>query len=204
MIAELEKTRRFAFDLETTSLNPMKARIVGFSFSAHAGRAFYVPVGHETMIPAPSFYLRTCSPRSLRCLNRLKSKKIGQNIKYDIAVLKEAGREVRGPLFDTMLASYLLLSSRRSHGMDHLAQEYFGVTTIKYADLCGKGVKQIPFSHVPVDTAAPYACQDADITYRLAEEMAPQLKNDGLMGLSRKWKFPSCAFCSTWSGRASG
>ena len=116
--------------------------------------------------------------------------KIGQNIKYDIAVLKEAGHEVRGPLFDTMLASYLLLSSRRSHGMDHLAQEYFGVTTIKYADLCGKGAKEIPFSHVPVEAAAPYACQDADITYRLALEMAPQLEKDGLMNLFEELEVP--------------
>ena len=190
MIAELEKTRRFAFDLETTSLNPMKARIVGFSFSAHAGRAFYVPVGHETMDSGPQLRLEDVLAEVSPLLESTEIEKIGQNIKYDIAVLKEAGREVRGPLFDTMLASYLLLSSRRSHGMDHLAQEYFGVTTIKYADLCGKGAKQIPFSHVPVDTAAPYACQDADITYRLAEEMAPQLKNDGLMGLFEEMEVP--------------
>ena len=190
MIAELEKTRRFAFDLETTSLNPMKARIVGFSFSAHAGRAFYVPVGHETMDSGPQLRLEDVLAEVSPLLESTEIEKIGQNIKYDIAVLKEAGREVRGPLFDTMLASYLLLSSRRSHGMDHLAQEYFGVTTIKYADLCGKGAKQIPFSHVPVDTAAPYACQDADITYRLAEEMAPQLKNDGLIGLFEEMEIP--------------
>ena len=190
MIAELEKTRRFAFDLETTSLNPMKARIVGFSFSAHAGRAFYVPVGHETMDSGPQLRLEDVLAEVSPLLESTEIEKIGQNIKYDIAVLKEAGREVRGPLFDTMLASYLLHSSRRSHGMDHLAQEYFGVTTIKYADLCGKGAKQIPFSHVPVDTAAPYACQDADITYRLAEEMAPQLKNDGLMGLFEEMEVP--------------
>ena len=190
MIGELEGAGRFAFDLETTSLNPMKARIVGFSFSAHAGRAFYVPVGHETMDSGPQLLLEEVLAEVSPLLESTELEKIGQNIKYDIAVLKEAGREVRGPLFDTMLASYLLLSSRRSHGMDHLAQEYFGVTTIKYADLCGKGAKQIPFSHVPVDAAAPYACEDADITYRLAVEMAPQLENDGLMGLFEEMEVP--------------
>ena len=190
MIGELEGAERFAFDLETTSLNPMKARIVGFSFSAHAGRAFYVPVGHETMDSGPQLLLEEVLAEVSPLLESTEIEKIGQNIKYDIAVLKEAGREVRGPLFDTMLASYLLLSSRRSHGMDHLAQEYFGVTTIKYADLCGKGAKQIPFSHVPVDAAAPYACEDADITYRLAVEMAPQLENDGLMGLFEEMEVP--------------
>ena len=190
MIGELEGAGRFAFDLETTSLNPMKARIVGFSFSARAGRAFYVPVGHETMDSGPQLLLEDVLAEVSPLLESTEIEKIGQNIKYDIAVLKEAGREVRGPLFDTMLASYLLLSSRRSHGMDHLAQEYFGVTTIKYADLCGKGAKQIPFSHVPVDAAAPYACQDADITYRLAVEMAPQLENDGLMNLFEEMEVP--------------
>ena len=190
MITELEGAGRFAFDLETTSLDPMKARIVGFSFSARAGRAFYVPVGHETMDSGPQLLLEDVLAEVSPLLESTEFEKIGQNIKYDIAVLKEACREVRGPLFDTMLASYLLLSSRRSHGMDHLAQEYFGVTTIKYADLCGKGAKQIPFSHVPVDAAAPYACQDADITYRLAEEMAPQLKNDGLMNLFEEMEVP--------------
>ena len=116
MIAELEGAGRFAFDLETTSLNPMKARIVGFSFSAHAGRAFYVPVGHETMDSGPQLLLEDVLAEVSPLLESTEIEKIGQNIKYDIAVLKEAGREVRGSLFDTMLASYLLLSSRRSHG----------------------------------------------------------------------------------------
>ena len=190
MLAELEKAGRFAFDLETTSLDPMKARIVGFSFSAAAGRAFYVPVGHEMMDAGPQLPLEDVLAEVSPLLESPDIEKIGQNIKYDIAVLKEAGHEVRGPLFDTMLASYLLLSSRRSHGMDHLAQEYFGVTTIKYADLCGKGAKEIPFSHVPVEAAAPYACQDADITYRLALEMAPQLEKDGLMNLFEELEVP--------------
>ncbi len=190
MLAELEKAGRFAFDLETTSLDPMQARIVGLSFSARAGRAFYVPVGHETMDSGPQLALEDVLAEVSPLLESPENEKIGQNVKYDIAVLKEAGREVRGPLFDTMLASYLLLSSRRSHGMDHLAQEYFGVTTIKYADLCGKGAKEILFSHVPIEAAAPYACQDADITYRLAEKMAPQLENDGLMNLFGELEIP--------------
>lgn len=190
MCAELEKAGRFAFDLETTSLDPMKARIVGLSFSAAARRAFYVPVGHEMMDAGPQLPLEDVLAEVSPLLESTDIEKIGQNIKYDIAVLKEAGYEVRGPLFDTMLASYLLLSSRRSHGMDHLAQEYFGVTTIKYADLCGKGAKEIPFSHVPVEAAAPYACQDADITFRLATEMSPQLEKDGLMDLFEELEVP--------------
>ncbi len=190
MIAELEKAGRFAFDLETTSLDPMQARIVGLSFSACAGRAFYVPVGHEMMDAGPQLLLEDVLRDISPLLESPEIEKIGQNIKYDMAVIKEAGLDVRGPLFDTMLASYLLLSSRRSHGLDHLAQEYFGVTTIKYADLCGKGAKEIPFSHVPIEAAAPYACQDADITFRLAAEMAPQLERDGLMNLFEELEVP--------------
>ena len=187
---ELERAGRFAFDLETTSLDPMQARIVGLSFSAAAGCAFYVPVGHEGMDAAPQLPLEGVLAAVSPLLASPDMEKIGQNIKYDLAVLKEAGYHVRGPLFDTMLASYLLRSNRRSHGLDHLAQEYFGVTTIKYADLCGKGAKEIPFSRVPIEAAAPYACQDADLAYRLAAEMGPQLEDDGLMNLFKELEVP--------------
>ncbi len=196
-LRELERAGRFAFDLETTSLDPMKARIVGLSLSASPGRAFYVPVGHETVDSGPQLRLEDVLEEASRLLESPTVEKIGQNVKYDVAVLEENGYGVRGPLFDTMLASYLLRSDhtalgagRTRHGIDHLAQEFFGIRTIKYADLCGKGVKEIPFSHVPIDAAAPYACQDADLAYRLAEVMAPQLRDAGLMNLFEELEIP--------------
>ena len=194
---ELEKAGRFAFDLETTSLDPMRARIVGMSFSARAGRAFYVPVGHETVDSGPQLAPEDALGEVSDLLESPEIEKIGQNVKYDIAVLQGAGRAVRGPLFDTMLASYLLRSGRASegldhtsHGIDHLAREFFGIATIKYADLCGRGAKEIPFSQVPVEAAAPYACQDADLAWRLAEAMAPQLRGAGLMSLFEELEIP--------------
>ena len=197
MRRELEKAGRFAFDLETTSLDPMRARVVGLSFSARAGRAFYVPVGHEAMDSGPQLALGDVLNEVSGMLESPDVEKIGQNVKYDVAVLREAGRAVRGPLFDTMLASYLLRSGRASegmdhasHGIDHLAREFFGIRTIKYADLCGKGAKEIPFSRVPVEAAAPYACQDADLAWRLAEAMAPQLRDAGLTRLFEELEIP--------------
>ncbi len=190
MLAELEEAGRFAFDVETTSLDPMRARIVGLSFSARAERAFYVPVGHEGLETGPQLPLEDVLEAAARLLESPEIEKIGQNVKYDVAVLEEAGRAVRGPLFDTMLASYLLFSARPSHGLDHLAQEFFGITTIKYADLCGKGAKEIPFSMVPVEQATPYACQDADLAFRLAEEMKGRLREAGLTDLFENLEIP--------------
>ncbi|OGL62323.1 MAG: DNA polymerase I [Candidatus Tectomicrobia bacterium RIFCSPLOWO2_12_FULL_69_37] len=189
-LKELKKAGRFALDLETTSLDPMQARIVGVSLSSAPGRARYIPVGHDRMDAGPQL-----SPgEALAALGPLladtKAEKVGQNIKYDMAVLAEAGVEVEGPLFDTMVASYLLHSGRTSHGLDHLALEMLGETTIKYEELCGKGAKQIPFSSVPVEQAVAYACQDADFTLRLADLMAPQLEKAGFEELFHDLEMP--------------
>ena len=190
MIKVLKKAGRFAFDLETTSLNAREAEIVGLSFSEKAGRAFYVPVGHGGLEAGEQLPLDHVLRAIRLLLESGKCEKIAQNLKYDMTVLSESGVSVADPIFDTMLASYLILSGRTSHGLDNLALEYLGLTTIKYADLCGKGVKAIPFSDVPVETAALYACQDADFTFRLAEKTAPELEKSGLEGLFRSLELP--------------
>jgi DNA polymerase-1 len=190
MIKEIKKAGRFAFDLETTSLNPREAEIVGLSFSASEGRAFYVPVGHEGLEAGKQLPLDEVLEALRPLLESPKLEKIGQNIKYDMGVLGAAGKIVGNPVFDTMLASYLIHSGRISHGLDNLALEYLGIITIKYADLCGKGAKQIPFAHVPVDSAAPYACQDADLTFRLSERMRPELEAQGLVDLFNDMELP--------------
>ncbi|MEE9240537.1 MAG: DNA polymerase I [bacterium] len=190
MIKEITKAGRFAFDLETTSLNPREAEIVGFSFSAKEERAFYIPVGHESLeagnqLP-PGEVLEALRP----LFDSPKLEKIAQNIKYDMGVFSMAGVPVKNPIFDTMLASYLIQSGRTSHGLDNLAMEYLGIATIKFTDLCGKGAKQIPFSQVPVDSAAPYACQDADLAFRLAGRMRPELEEQGLVDLFNDLELP--------------
>ncbi|MBI2177280.1 MAG: DNA polymerase I [Candidatus Tectomicrobia bacterium] len=189
-LKELKKAGRFALDLETTSLDPTQARIVGVSLSPAPGRARYIPLAHDRMDAGPQLSAGEALGALGPLLADKKLEKVGQNIKYDMAVLAEAGVEIEGPLFDTMVASYLLHSGRTSHGLDHLALEMLGETTIKYEELCGKGAKQISFSSVPVEQAAAYACQDADFTLRLADLMAPQLKKEGFEKLFHALEMP--------------
>ncbi|MEE9275791.1 MAG: DNA polymerase I [bacterium] len=187
---ELRAARRFAVDLETTSLDKSKAEIVGLNFSVRAGSGWYVPVAHTGLDTGPQLPLAEALKALRGPLTSKKIEKVGQNIKYDMAVLAGAGLELAGPIFDTMVASYLIHSDRTSHGLDHLSMEYLETPTIKYADLCGKGAKQIPFAEVAVETAALYGAQDADLTLRLAERMAPELKAAGLEGLFRDLEIP--------------
>ncbi|MDA0999907.1 MAG: DNA polymerase I [bacterium] len=181
---------RISLDLETTSLNAMIAEIVGFNFSVSPGQAWYVPVGHTGIESGPQLPSEKVLEAVRPALTSPKKEKIGQNIKYDIEVLARAGLKVQEPVFDTMVASYLLHSDRQSHGLDHLADAFLGLQTIKYADLCGKGAKQIPFAEVPAETAALYGCQDADFTLRLADKMAPELEKVGLASLFRELEMP--------------
>lgn len=190
MIAELKKAGRFAFDLETTSLNPREAEIVGLSFSAKEGRAFYVPVAHEGLEAGKQLPLDDVLEAIRPLLESSKLEKIAQNIKYDMGILANSSVVVKDPIFDTMLASYLIQSSRTSHGLDYLALEYLSITTIKFSDLCGKGAKQIPFSHVPVESATSYACQDADLTFRLSERMRTELEDLALVELFNDLEIP--------------
>ena len=190
MIRELKKAGRFAFDLETTSLNARAAEIVGLSFSAKAGRAFYIPVGHTALDAGKQLPLQETLESLRGLLEGDGCQKIAQNLKYDMTVLSRAGVRVGAPIFDTMLSSYLIQSGRISHGLDNLALEYLNLTTIKFADLCGKGAKAIPFSDVPVEVAAAYACQDADFTFLLAEKMAPELTEFGLEELFQAMELP--------------
>ncbi|MBI3126606.1 MAG: DNA polymerase I [Candidatus Tectomicrobia bacterium] len=190
LVKELKRAGCFALDLETTSLDPMQAGIVGISLSPAPGKARYIPVGHDRMDAGPQPPLKEVLERLRPLLADPKAEKVGQNIKYDMAVLARAGVEIEGPLFDTMVASYLLHSDRTSHGFDHLALEFLGETTIKYEELCGKGAKQIGFSSVPVDLAAAYSCQDADFTLRLARIMKEKLGQEGLDDLFHGLEMP--------------
>ncbi|MED5578804.1 MAG: DNA polymerase I [Nitrospinota bacterium] len=190
LIKILEKSMSFSIDLETTSLDPKEAEIVGLSLSMSTNEAFYIPVGHKNVPKKEQLSLKFVMEKLSPFLVSEEKEKIGQNIKYDISVFRECGYEVKGIIFDTMLASYLIFSNRTSHGLDHLAEEYFGISTIKYVDICGKGAKQISFSEVPIEDATQYACQDADITFRLAEKMKKQLKEDQLDKLFSDLEIP--------------
>jgi DNA polymerase-1 len=174
-LSRLQEAELFAFDTETTSLNYMVARIVGVSFAVKAGEAAYVPLAHDYP-GAPEQLDRDAVLSRLRPLledpNRYK---VGHHIKYDRNVLANHGITLDGIRFDTMLESYVLDSTATRHDMDSVALKYLGHTNISYEDVAGKGANQLDFNQVPLEQAAPYAAEDADITLRLHETMWPIL-----------------------------
>jgi DNA polymerase-1 len=176
MVAELQKAERFAFDTETTSLNPHQADLVGLSFAVTAGAAWYIPVGHHYLGVPEQLPLATVFDAVRPLLNDSSKLKIGQNLKYDILVLARAGVDVVEPLYDTMLASYLANPASTSHGMDALASELLDYRTIHYKEVAGSGKNQVGFDEVEIEKALPYAAEDADITLRLYEKLAPMVE----------------------------
>jgi DNA polymerase I len=184
---KLRKAARFAVDLETTSQYPVLADLVGISLCAEDGKACYIPVGHVYGEQLPKEkVLEALGP----ILEDETIPKIGQNIKYDMIVLKKEGVEIRGIECDTMLASYLLDPSRRGHSLDDLAELYIEHRMIPITDLIGKGKKQILFSEVDIDRAGDYSCEDAEVTYRVAAILCPKLKPSGLLNLYKEVELP--------------
>jgi DNA polymerase-1 len=165
----------FAFDTETTSLEYMDARIVGVSFSVAPGEAAYVPLAH-VYAGAPDQLNREAVLEKLRPLLEDPSlAKVCQHAKYDLHVLANHGIALAGLRYDSMLESYVLNSVATRHDMDSMAKKYLGVDTITFEDVAGKGAKQLCFDQVPVDRAAEYAAEDADVTLRLHLTLWPQL-----------------------------
>jgi DNA polymerase-1 len=166
-----------SFDTETTSLDYMQAEIVGVSFCVEPGVAAYVPVAH--VYPGAPDQLDRA-----RVLERLKPlleddrrPKLGHHLKYDAHVLRNHGIELRGMKYDSMLESYVLNSTATRHDLDSTALRYLGINTIHYEDVAGKGARQLPFSEVPVDRAAEYSAEDADVALQLHRTLWPQLES---------------------------
>ncbi|CAM3596847.1 DNA polymerase I [Halomonas lysinitropha] len=178
-LERLEASDTFCFDLETTSLNYMEAQVVGVGLALTPGEAAYIPLAHD-YLDAPEQLDREAVLEALRPLWQYAGKtKIGQNLKYDISVLANYGIEVVGPLEDTMLESYVLDSTATRHDMDSLALKYLGEKTISFEEIAGKGAKQLTFNQVALEQAAPYACEDVDITLRLHQELRPRVEAEG-------------------------
>ena len=190
LVAALEQSERFAFDTETTSLDAMRADLVGLSFAVTAGEAWYVPVGHHYLGMPEQLPLDRVLEAVRPLLASPRQLKIGQNLKYDILVLARAGVEVGGPIYDTMLASYLANPATRSHGMDNLAAELLNYHTISYSEVAGSGKKQIGFEEVEVEKATTYAAEDADITLRLYEKLVPMVTEQHQDGLLNDVEMP--------------
>ncbi|MBI3545084.1 MAG: DNA polymerase I [Gammaproteobacteria bacterium] len=165
----------FAFDTETTSLDALQAEIVGVSFTDCSGAGAYVPLAHRYP-DAPAQLDRAAVLAKLKpLLEDPTPRKIGQNFKYDLNVLANYDIAMAGMRYDTMLESYVLDSTASRHDMDSLALKYLGYKTLKYEDVAGKGKHQINFSEVPIEQAATYAAEDADITFRLHAHLWPRL-----------------------------
>jgi len=183
LVAKLARADRVALDTETTSQDPMRAELVGVSFAIAPHEAYYIPCGHR-YLGAPAQLACTDVLATLKpILENPAIAKIGQNIKYDWMVLSRHGVDLQGVRFDTMVASYLLNPSKRSHSLDQIAMDFLGHKTITYAEVVGKGSKKAGFEAVPVEQAIPYAAEDADITLMAYETLRPQLEDLGLMDL---------------------
>lgn len=170
-LTQLEHCDAFCIDTETTSIDAMMAEIVGVSLAIEEGNAAYIPLTHTDGSPQ---LLREEVLTALKpILENPAIKKIGQNLKYDYSVLKNHDITLKGITFDTMLESYVLNSGGGRHDMDSLALKYLGHKTISYEEVAGKGAKQVRFDEVPVDKAAAYAAEDADITLQLHHKLFP-------------------------------
>jgi DNA polymerase-1 len=174
-LSRLNEATLFAFDTETTGLDYLDAQIVGVSFAVQAGEAAYVPLAHD-YLGAPQQLSREKVLAALKPLLENPDKpKVGQNLKFDAHILANHGIHLQGIAFDTMLESYVLNSTATQHNLDALAKKYLKLQTIKFEEIAGKGKKQLPFSQVHLEQAAPYAAEDADITLRLHEKLWKQL-----------------------------
>ena len=179
LVAVLQGAKEICLDTETTGTDPIKARLVGVSFSIKEGQGWYVPVyeKQEALELLRPIYK---NPDTL---------KMGQNLKYDLQVLQNHGIELRGPMFDTMIAHYLLHPEMR-HGMDYLAEAYLHYQTIHIDELIGTGKNQKSMAELSPEEVYVYACEDTDITLRLKNLFAPELEKEGLMKLFQEIEMP--------------
>jgi DNA polymerase-1 len=202
LVARIRRAGAVSVDTETTSLDPMRADLVGVSLSLEPGEAFYLPLGHRPTSTPTLEDLGAPPPENLppilsdemeglrAMLEDQGVTKIGQNLKYDLLVLRRAGVELRGVDFDTMVASYVLDPGRRQHSLDVLALDLLGHRMIPYSEVVGKGAREISFSEVPLDQACEYAAEDADFALRLKERFQPQLAEHELEELFHRLEMP--------------
>ena len=190
-LAKLEAAELFAFDTETTSLDYMVAEVVGVSFAVEPGAAAYVPLAHDYP-GAPDQLSRDAVLEALKpLLEDAETAKVGQHLKYDANVLANHGITLRGIHDDTMLESYILDAAGSRHDLDTLALKYLGQRTIHFEDIAGKGAKQLTFNQVPIEQAAPYAAEDAEVTLRLHQMLSEKLNQaPSLSTLYRELEMP--------------
>lgn len=181
LLDKLNQTPYFAIDTETTDINWQHAKLVGISVSTADYEGYYIPVGHtadfdvllDNQLPIDAV-LSALKP----ILENPNIGKIGQHLKYDAHIFKKYGINISSWQMDTMLASYVINATATRHGMDALAKHYLGVQTTTFEDVAGKGAKQLSFDKVAMDVASHYACEDADITFRLFHRFNQHINQD--------------------------
>jgi len=176
-LRRIETAELTAVDTETTSLDPLRAELVGISLATEAGRAAYIPLGHVYAGAPEQLPRETVLARLKSWLESPRRAKLGQHIKYDCHVFANCGIHLQGITHDTLLESYVLESHQR-HDMDSQAQRILSIKTITYDEVTGTGVKRIGFEQVAVERAAEYAAEDADITLQLHQAQYPRLAAD--------------------------
>ena len=182
LIETLKANGEFTFDTETTGLNPIEDRIVGLSFAIREHEAWYVPVPKERLHEIMNLFKPLFENKNIS--------KTGQNIKFDLLVLKANGIELKGKLFDTMVAHYLIEPELR-HNMTYLSETYLDYSPVEIEELIGaKGKTQGNMEHVEIEKIAEYAAEDADITLQLRQKLEPILKEQGLVDLFENIEMP--------------
>ena len=190
-LAKISAAELTAFDTETTGLDPMVATLVGMSFATVEGEAAYLPLSHRYADAPAQLPLSEVLDKLKPWLESETHRKLGQNLKYDAHILANHGIALAGIAEDTLLESYVL-ESDKSHDMDSLASRHLGLKTLTYAEVCGKGAKQIGFGEVELARATEYAAEDADITLRLHHALAAQLAAEpALAALYRDIELPT-------------
>ena len=186
IVKDAEELGEVAVDTETSSLDPHQADLIGVSLCSKIGKAYYIPIGHNS---------KKCIPKDI-VLKKLKPlledrsiKKIGQNIKFDFIVFFKNGINISS-MEDTMLMSYVLDSGKNRHNMDTLSEIHLDHKTISFKDLVGTGKKQINFSEVDIEKAKDYAAEDADITFRLYKKFYKSLKNEKMINIYEVFEKP--------------
>ena len=189
-VEKLKQAKLFALDTETDNLDYMAANLVGISFALENGEAAYLPLQLD-YLGAPKTLEKTTALSLLKpVLENPAIQKVGQNFKYDLTIFARNGIDVQGVAFDTMLESYVLNSTGR-HNMDDLAKRYLGHQTISFEEIAGKGKNQLTFNQIPLEQAAEYAAEDADVTMKLQQVLWEKLsKEPSLEKLFKEMELP--------------
>lgn len=189
-VEKLKQAKLFALDTETDNLDYMAANLVGISFALENGEAAYLPLQLD-YLGAPKTLEKTTALSLLKpVLENPSIQKVGQNFKYDLTIFARNGIDVQGVAFDTMLESYVLNSTGR-HNMDDLAKRYLGHQTISFEEIAGKGKNQLTFNQIPLEQAAEYAAEDADVTMKLQQVLWEKLsKEPTLKKLFKEMELP--------------